>query len=292
MVIRFILLWSFLLVQGPAWALEWRDLWQTPEQRAARQRAEQRSDELIEQAPDDQWRGHGYYQKGEFDKAAETFANAAKDAATDSGADDASYNQATALVRQGEYDAAIAKYNELLEKNPEHQDAKHNRDIAEKLKELNESSQQQNGQQGESGDASEQNQAGQPQDQPGSQSQPGQQNQQSDSSGSQPPTNQDQQGQSTGQQSENDSEVDIESGSEEAAAAAKEALEQASAAEGSIGDPSTDRGAAQEGLSEADQATEQWLRQIEDDPAGLLRRKLELNHQQQYPGVGNSAQPW
>ncbi len=30
-----------------------------------------------------------------------------------------------------------------------------------------------------------------------------------------------------------------------------------------------------------DQATEQWLRQIPDDPAGLLRRKFEYESQQQ-----------
>jgi len=45
-------------------------------------------------------------------------------------------------------------------------------------------------------------------------------------------------------------------------------------------------------LTEQQQATEQWLRQIPDDPAGLLQRKLQNRHMTDYPEVRDSAKPW
>ena len=37
----------------------------------------------------------------------------------------------------------------------------------------------------------------------------------------------------------------------------------------------------QDELDEGQQASEQWLRRIPDDPAGLLRRKFKYQYQQQ-----------
>ena len=37
-------------------------------------------------------------------------------------------------------------------------------------------------------------------------------------------------------------------------------------------------------VSEEDQATEQWLRQIPDDPGGLLRRKFQRDYQLRLQG--------
>ena len=45
-------------------------------------------------------------------------------------------------------------------------------------------------------------------------------------------------------------------------------------------------------LSEGEQATEQLLRRIPDDPAGLLRRKLEQSHRSEYPEVRDAREPW
>jgi len=49
---------------------------------------------------------------------------------------------------------------------------------------------------------------------------------------------------------------------------------------------------SEEPLSEQQQAIEQWLRQIPDDPAGLLRNKLEQSHRLEYPGVQSSDERW
>ena len=39
-------------------------------------------------------------------------------------------------------------------------------------------------------------------------------------------------------------------------------------------------------------ATEQWLEQIPDDPAGLLKRKFELQYKQMYGDKPNEGDPW
>lgn len=274
-------------ISAGASAFEWRDLWVSPEQRAARQRVEGDNDTLIEQAPNDQWRGQGYYQKGEYDKAAEAFSNAQKEAQSDAASSGAAYNEATSLIREGEYDRAIEKIDQLLEKNPDHKDAQHNRSIAEKLKELAEQQQDQNEQQnGENGEQGEQ-QEGQQGD-PADSDSNDQQGQPGDSQQAGNPAN------SSQGASEGEGEIDTESGSAQAEEAAREALEQAGA-DAQDNDSQANESTnsfSPEPLSEGDQATEQWLRQIEDDPAGLLRRKLELSHQKQYPGVNTSAKPW
>jgi Ca-activated chloride channel family protein len=43
---------------------------------------------------------------------------------------------------------------------------------------------------------------------------------------------------------------------------------------------------------ESAQATEQWLRQIPDDPGGLLRRKFEYEYQKKYGRGRRRANSW
>jgi len=45
-------------------------------------------------------------------------------------------------------------------------------------------------------------------------------------------------------------------------------------------------------LTEREQANEQWLRQIPDDPAGLLQRKIQNRHLTDFPKVIDSDKPW
>lgn len=45
-------------------------------------------------------------------------------------------------------------------------------------------------------------------------------------------------------------------------------------------------------LDEEQQATEQWLRRIPDDPAGLLRRKFKYQYQQQNRQSSTNEKNW
>jgi Ca-activated chloride channel family protein len=71
---------------------------------------------------DPMWKAAALFRQGEFEQAAGVFAG--YDTA------EAAFNQGNALVMQGEYDDAIARYERALELRPEWEPAVVNRDIA------------------------------------------------------------------------------------------------------------------------------------------------------------------
>ena len=54
----------------------------------------------------------------------------------------------------------------------------------------------------------------------------------------------------------------------------------------------TAESARREPISESEQATEQWMRRIPDDPSQLLRNKIKLNHMIQHENVTDLPEPW
>jgi Ca-activated chloride channel family protein len=154
---------------------------------------------------------------------------------------ESSYNLGNALARNGQYQAAIDAYDRTLAEVPDHADALFNRELVARLLEEQQSQEQESESDGEQG--------GNPQDQNQSQPQDGAQQQQ------------DQQGEQPDQPPEQDPTQDQESESE------------------SSDDPSE----MQEGESNRDErqdAMEQWLRRVPDDPGGLLRRKFQYETNQ------------
>ncbi len=286
-----------LLLPSPpeARANAWDDLWLTPDQQA--QRALQAEDYESAQSlfKDRDWAGTAAYRGGDYEAAAEAF----------SGADsaDALYNRGNALARAGKLQEALDAYDQSLQLQPDEADARANRQLVEELlqQQQQQSSDEQQGdqdQQGEqnqqqSGDNSGSSQQGQQNsgDQPGQQDgQSGQQEQQS--SGQE---QQDSQGQSQGQQENGDSdqsqtgeqqqeaarnEESSDQGEEEARrenAGRADSADSEDAPEGEAGLASGDGEAGEE---ERDQAVEQWLRRVPDDPAGLLREKFRYQSRQ------------
>jgi Ca-activated chloride channel family protein len=154
---------------------------------------------------------------------------------------DARYNRGNSLAHLGEYDAAIAAYDQALAMEPGMTDALHNRAVVEKMKEQ-EQQQQQEGEQGESEDRE-----SSPEQQDGDQSQESE-------------SQQDQEGEENGQEQEG---------------------QEGEQSEGQPGDEKGEQQMEfSEAWSEEDaQAMEQWLRRIPDDPGGLLRRKFRNQHQ-------------
>ena len=286
-----------------AHAFDWNSMWRTPDQQAARLLQQGKYAELQSVAPSTEWSGIGHYKSADYAAAAAAF-----------GGDESVrslYNRATAEVQTGDYASAIAHFTQLLETDSLHSDALHNKQIAEKLLELEQQSQQQDqGQQGEEGQQGQQGEQGEQsgekqQSAPGEQDQPGdsqaaepgdpeprdEQNADQQSAQSNPPSADGETGQGTGEQP-----IDQRDREEEAKAAAALAAEaqqqaeqspQAEQQEQSVSAVENDRP-----LTEQEQATEQWLRRIPDDPAGLLRRKLQQSHNSEYPEVVDSAQPW
>ncbi len=285
-----------LVVCLPAHAYS-ADWWQTPEQQAQSALDSGDVEALRELAPDVRWQGVAEHTAGEFDAAASLFAQAALEAQLEGRATDANtalYNQGVSEVQAGQYEQAIETFDQVLEQDPQFADAQHNRDIAQQLIELQQQEQNQDGDGEESSDEQGEQQESDQNGDPSENQQDGEQGESDEQQNAdESDTNdgesgdQDEQSQSASEEQQSQDEQD-----------AQDALEaQARAAEQSDDEQESDTqedGArpVEQPLSESEQATEQWLRRIPDDPAGLLRRKLEQSHRSEYPEVRDARQPW
>ncbi|WOJ94372.1 VWA domain-containing protein [Congregibacter variabilis] len=246
-------------------AFEWQDLWLRADQQAQRALAEGDAARAAELFKDPAWRGTAAFSDENYSAAAEAFS--AQDSA------DAWYNRGNALAAQGELDAAINAYKKSLERAPDQQDALKNLATVEQLRD-----QQQQEQDGQQGDSQQQPQDsdGNREQQSGDNSQQSQQSQDpQDQSGEQNSGHEgsSDQSQPEGGQEQNQQDTDSDNGSQ----GDSEQSEQAQARP--MPQPQIDNSAMQEDL-EKDQAMQQWLRRVPDDPSGLLREKFRFESRQ------------
>lgn len=243
----------------PAEAAGWRDLWATPDQQGAEALDAGDPEAAAELFEHPQWRGVARYRAGDYAASAREFA----------GHDDADslYNFGNALARLGEFEAAIEAYEGALEIEPGMEDAAYNRDL---LRQAMEQSDSQGGDQGDQQQSS--------QDGGGQQTEGQSQAQEQAEEGTT--------GEQGGQSQESDSSAREQEMSEEELAALEEELrraaEQAQQEAGEGEDQqelSQAQVEAQRRAQEQQQAMEQWLRRIPDDPGGLLRRKFRYQYQ-------------
>jgi len=154
---------------------------------------------------------------------------------------ESAYNLGNALAKNGQFEAAISAYDRTLATVPDHADALFNRELVERLLEEQRSQEQDSESEGDQGtNAQDQNDSQQPDT-------------------AQQPSNQD------GQQP--DQPPDQEPSDQEQADA----------------ESSEDQSETEEGETNRDErqdAMEQWLRRVPDDPGGLLRRKFQYETNQ------------
>lgn len=263
---------------SPALALEWADLWQRPDQRG-QALIEQNPEQAARRFEDPAWQGSALYRADDYDAAARAFEQAA-------GAD-ASYNRGNALARSGELDGAIKAYDEAVARDPDHEDAAHNRRIVQELLEQQQQ-EQQDGEGDESQDQDSQNQDGEQQgDQQGDQD--------SDASESPDSGQQDQGGQSSDEQQDSKSDDQPQGQQNEGDGDNQEQPQppQPRQLDGTP-EPGADQNAeaAEDQGRQLDQGQEQWLRRIPDDPGGLLRRKFQQQYRERATQPDESDTPW
>lgn len=99
-----------------------RDLWMTSDQRGRWLYAHGRYDAAADAFTDPMWRGAALMRAGSFKEASEAFVGIDTPQAL--------YNLGNALVMQGRYDEAVARYDEALASRPDWEDAQTNRRIA------------------------------------------------------------------------------------------------------------------------------------------------------------------
>ncbi|MFT6051262.1 MAG: Ca-activated chloride channel family protein [Halioglobus sp.] len=251
-----------------AMAQSWDDLWLTADQQGRKALLNEENTAAAVLFEDPNWAGTASYREQEYDQAIEAFSKT-KTA-------DSVFNLGNAQIRAGNLDEAIAAYRHSLEILPEQPDAIENLALAENLKEQQEQQQDDNGDSQEGQDQQqEQNQqdSSDEQEQSEGQSDPSE----SEESPEQTPPEDDEsseenESESEGKPEDEDQNAEPEDGNEQ-----EQEVNPAGAEEKSPED------------KEQEQAMQQWLRRIPDDPSGLLREKFRYESRQREQ-LGNGTE--
>jgi len=268
----------FLMLPMPqvAHAFSWNDLWLNGNQQGQQKLAAGQAKDAAEYFEDPQWRGVSNYQSGNYPASAEDFSESV-DA-------DSLYNLGNALAQSSRYEAAIDAYDKALQLAPDDDDTRYNRDLVANLLKQQQQNKQQNKQQngeqsdGKSGGNSRKSEADKQSDQQGKDGNTGDSDEQSgdhDSSGTNKESNED----------------DMRAVQKELQRAAEEARSR-QGQESESKEMTEAQMQAMRHDQEQTQAMEQWLRRVENDPGGLLRRKFRYQYQRQGKDQdGNSVWP-
>ncbi len=128
----FLLPFLMLLTPTTAEALEWPEswkldlehLWQRPDQKGMQALEQGDPRQAAENFQNPAWKSAAHYRAGEHEAALKSL----------EGMEDAlsHYNRGNALARLGRYQEALKAYDEALTQQPDHADAKHNREVVRK----------------------------------------------------------------------------------------------------------------------------------------------------------------
>ncbi|MGJ8678857.1 vWA domain-containing protein [Paraglaciecola sp.] len=261
----------------------WQDMWKTDNQQAMQSYKKTDYEKAAEKFNDPMWQGNAHYKNKNYEEALKSYSQIDSPQAL--------YNMGNTLAQMQELDKAIAAYEQVLAQQPDHEDALTNKALLEKLKQQQEQ-QNQDQSDGEQGDQSDQdqqqdgeNQQGDQQEQDGESQQGEQQEQQQDGQeqqqdgqDSQSEQNQEQEEQQ-GAQNEQTEEEQNESEEQQAAQQNEEETENQSEQE--------QQAQAMQGQEEelTDEQKEQMqrmqtlLNRVPDDPAFLLKRKMQIEAQ-------------
>ncbi|QVM93005.1 tetratricopeptide repeat protein [Pseudomonas entomophila] len=228
-----------LALPQPSQAFEFNDLWLRPDQQGQRLLQRQQPAEAARHFEDSQWRGMALYQAGDFEGAAAAFAQGNTAAAH--------YNRGNALARAGELDAALDAYEQALERQPDFKPALDNQALVQQLLQ-----QQQAKAEEQPANADEQ----------GTPDADSEGNSSSTSSPAQGTPDSDEQTQQSGENNSNTQAPPATAGGDDDSITQPPQRPQSSSLD-----------------AEQRQALEQWLREIPDNPAELLRRKFWYEQQ-------------
>ena len=271
----FILIFTVLPYDNQIYAFEWIDLWKTKNQQAKEAFDNGDYDTAVSLFTDPKWLAAANYDAKNFQKSAQIF-NSIDDG-------DSLYNYANSLAKSGQLKKALEIYNEVIDLENKPEDAIYNRDLIMNLLKEQESkgendNNEQSSNEGSSGDNN--------QDEISENSQETQ-----NESSSEDGNNDDQNELNSNREQSNEEDVEaIERELEKAADNSENELQENTSNETEVDERM---------VQEQEQALEQWLRRIPDDPGGLLRRKFRYQYQRQgvdqdgnqiWPGDG--AQPW
>ncbi len=273
-------------VQASNLKQKWQSLWLTKDQQASKDFENGDYGTAAERFETKSWSGVSHYKSGDYKAALESLSGATtiRDL----------YNKANALAFDGQLEEAIKAYQQVLDIDAEHEDAAHNKSVIEELlKQQEQQSQnqdQQNSDQQKSDqqnqdqnqtqensdqqDSSKQNSDSQSQNDEQQQNDNSQQEQSDSEPQSQESANDSEQNkpeQENNQSKESEKSNDEEADDKSSQSAKPEETDEETNDEPDAGDPAK----AINTQDPLEESSERWLRGIQDDPSGLLRRKFE-----------------
>lgn len=256
----------------PAAALDWQSLWHTQDQRGQQAFQQQQYRQAAEQFSNPDWRAAAQYKAGQYQEAAETL--------KDTQSADGHYNRGNALAKAGQLPEAIQAYQAALKLDPNHADARYNKELLEK--QLQDQQKQQNQDKQTSEQSSEDKQQDQ---QPGQSAQQKPDEQQTQNSQNQSKQQQQQQSDQAATQSEQtqDKQPQPDQQADQPDDARREPNNPKP--EQSTQNQPVARPAAEQ--DETQRANEQLLKRIPDEPTGLLKRKFKYQYGQRDPPPHN-----
>jgi Ca-activated chloride channel family protein len=247
----------------PSYAMEWKDLWATQNQQAQQAFKQDGFQQAAEQYNDPQWKAAAQYKAGQFEQSIETLQN-------DETANGL-YNKANALAQTGQLQEALKAYQDALKKAPANEDAKYNKEQVEKAIEKQKQQQKDDQQNSDSQkEDSDQNK----EDEDGNQSE-----QQDSTESNEESENSEQQADEEQSKDHSDAEQGEDQHSEQEKSETDDAKEEQA---------KLNKKPESSEYDESEQASEQWLKRIPDDPAGLLKRKFKYQYGQR--GQKNTQQ--
>ncbi|MDH5432891.1 MAG: VWA domain-containing protein [Gammaproteobacteria bacterium] len=235
------LLLSGSLISGHVEASVWDDLWFTKNQQAEKAFDNQQYDKAAALFENKDWQASAHYKNNNYQAASDLF--------DPHESIESLYNHATSLAKMNKLEEALNLYNQLLNKQPDHQDGLYNKNIIEDLLKQQQNQENQN--------KDNQNQENSDQ-QKSDQQNDSKQDEQSESDQNQQQNQQDQQ---------NDSEQQNQQQQMQDQKTSEQVQEEVEISED------------QRDQMEKDQALEVWLEKVPDDPAGLLRNKMYRENQ-------------
>jgi len=242
-------------------AFEWNDLWKSKNQQAQKDFSQQNYQQAAEQFDHSQWKAAAQYKAGEYQQAA--------DILQDEQSADGLYNKGNALAKAGNLPDALKAYDQSLQKEPNNEDAKYNKEQVEKALEQQKKDQQnQDNKDNKDSEKKDSEEDSEKKDQQG-EDQQGENSEQSDEKKEAEKKESESAEQKKAEENKESKESE---NPEESQQAEKDKEQEKKDAEQAVPKPSE--------YNESKQASEQWLKRIPDDPSGLLKRKFKYQYGQ------------
>jgi len=262
-----------------SYAVEWQDLWLTKDQQAQQAYKNNQFEQAAKLFENPDWKAAAHYKAGEYDKALETL--------KDNQSALRAYNQGNALAQSGQLEQAIKAYEKALTLNPDDDDAKYNKQLVEK--ELEKQKQEQRQQDNKQDDKQEQNQQDNQSKQDSQQGKDGDKSEEQKESEQKPEQSEEQKAaeqkpeqseEKKSEQQQADEQESPENKKEEKKPETEKAQQAKQKKDGGKEQQPKQVPANSQLSDEEQQANEQWLKRIPDDPAGLLKRKFKYQYGQ------------